>query len=179
MTTTNSTRRALALGAAMVMFAAPAAHASVIDRHTEPVGGEFQVACDGFTIDATWQGEQTVTVKQRGAKTFVFETAHGGFTSTWDALGVRWTSANRFQYKDQRIISVQGNLTTLLVGVTQHFNVYDPSGRPDSGFDRRVEWRITIDTTTGEVVDSTDWTKNVGHYSISDECHDAVRFSTQ
>lgn len=179
------THRALAIGAAATILAAPAAHAQVIDRFTEPLTFTGQVDCDnGFAIDVDEVGEQTVIVKQRGRNLFEFVTARGGSTATHvadDGAGrrVEWQAVNRFQYKDQRIVSVQGDLTTLLIGVTQHFDVYDPSGRRDSGFDRRVEWQVTIDTTTGDVVDETAWTKNVGHYSIAaSACEDAARFST-
>lgn len=179
------TRRALAISAAATILTAPAAHAQVIEQFTEPLTFSGHGDCDnGFAIDMNEVGEQTVVVKQRGKNLFQFVTVRGGSTATYvadDGAGrhVEWHWVNRFQYKDQRIISVQGNLTTLLIGVTQHFDVHDPSDRRDSGFDRRVEWQITIDTTTGDVVDETDWTKNVGHYSIAGSaCLDAARFST-
>lgn len=181
---THRTRRALAIGAAATILAAPAAHAQVVDRVTEPLRFTGHVDCDnGFVIDVNEVGEQAVVVKQRGTKLFEFVTVRGGSTATYvadDGAGrhVEWQGVNRFQLKDQRIVAVEGNLTTLLIGVTQHFDVYDPSGRPDSGFDRRVEWRITIDTTTGHTVEETDWTKDVGHYSVAaSPCEDAARFS--
>lgn len=179
------TQRALAIGAAATILTAPAAHAQVIDRITEPISFSGQEECDnGFAIDTNGAGEQTVVVKQRGKNLFEFVTVRGGWTATAvadDNAGrhVEWDAVNTFQVKDQRIVSVHDNLTTLLIGVTQHLDVYDPAGRRDSGFDRRVEWQVTIDTTTGAVVDETDWLKNVGHYSIADSaCEDAARFST-
>lgn len=177
LSTATATAAAAALAAASLVAVVPAAQAAVVDRHTETITSSYVETCDGFDVRGEEVGQQVITVKQRGDGGWEFATAKGGSTTTWRAPGATWQSTNRFQFKDQRVLRVDGDLETYLVGVTQHFDVYDPSGHPDSRFDRRVEWEITFNTSTGEEVHSP-WTKDVGRYDFigGSVCEDALRF---
>lgn len=175
---TFSVSTAAAFAAAATLAAVvPAAQAAVIDRVTETIDNTYLEPCDGFDVLGHEVGEQVFTLKRRGDGGWEFATAKGGSTTTWTAPDATWQSTNRYQFKDQRLLSVDGDLVTILVGVTQHARLYDPAGQPDTRFDRRVEWEITFNTSTGEEFHSY-WTKDVGRYQphSGSACEDAVRF---
>jgi len=143
--------RVLALMTAVsgVALLAPAAHAAppVTVPPDPPYNDYYDVTCDAgtpadpsddFTAQEHHTGGGQLTLKDRKSMPgFSFGTFRGHdegtFTAEWpDDTTVIWTGRTDYTEKDRRILSIDGDIATVLVGTTFRARLFAPDGSPDS-----------------------------------------------
>jgi len=174
---------AVMLGGAWV---APPAGAAIIERFSDMYEDSFVTSCDLGTedpaddvvVESTVQGSFSGTLRTRQPDGAVYGTSTGEerVVHTNAETGRSWMTEFRWRDRDLRLLGVEGDVYTYLVGATFHFVVYTPDGRVDSRNDGRSEFVLTYDAATGEG-DFVEGRKLVGRFGAGDLCEDAVRFT--
>jgi hypothetical protein len=183
-------RRSAAVVLAVVLGGAwfvPPAGAAVVERFSETYEDSFAEVCalgtedeaDDIVVEGTVRGSFSVKLRTRQPDGAVYGTGMGEeravYTNT--ETGRSWTSDYRWRDGDLRVLGVEGDVYTYLVGATFHLVVYTPDGRVDSRNDGRSEFVVEYDAATDEGT-FVDGRKQVGRFGVGDFCEDAVRFTT-
>jgi hypothetical protein len=187
--------RVLALASAaagVLLLAPPASAAPPVTFPPETHDDTFVFTCDAGTPDDVTDdftavehhvggGELTVKYRPSAPADFAFATFRGfddgTYTATWPGgRTVVWTSHTDSVEKDRRILSVEGDVATLLVGTTFNSVIYAPDGTRDSANVGQAKITVTIDLTTGEG-NFDQVIKQAGHRGVGTLCGDAMRFA--
>ena len=188
----NRSGLTLATAVASIALIAPAAQAAPpITLDPEVWDDFYSFTCDAGTTDplddftATEHhvGQLLITLKNRTpVEGFWFGTLRGWTRARMrhrsrTAHQVAWSGRNEWIEKDRRILSVVGNIATVLVGTTFHSTMYAPDGSVDGKTIGMVQLTVEVDLTTGEG-DFVEVLKDVGHRgSTGTLCGDAERFA--
>jgi hypothetical protein len=183
-------RRGAAVTVAVVLggaWLAPPANAAVVDRFSDTYEESFVDVCDlgtedeadDIVVQVDLSGSFSVKLRTRQPDGAVYGTGmgeeHAVYTNT--ETGRSWTSDFRWRDGGLRLLGVEGDVYTYLVGATSHFVVYAPDGRVDSRNDGRSEFVVEYDAATDEGT-FVEGRKQVGRFGVGDFCEDAVRFTT-
>lgn len=183
-------------GAAAVTAAAalgvvgPAAHAAILEEGGDTWDESFPFTCDYGTADTAddidivlgFRGSDSWRLKSRGPAnplTIGFFMGRGAerVTVTVPDAGITWYADQSWLEKDLRIVSVDGPLVTIDVGRNWHVDVVDPAGAPHGSSDYRSEFRVVVDTRTGEG-EYLGEDKAAGRIATTNACEDARLFTT-
>jgi hypothetical protein len=183
-------RRGVAAIAAVMLggaWGAPPAGAAIVERFSDTYEDSFVTSCDLGTgdplddvvVEAAVQGSFSGKLRTRQPDGAVYGTSAGEerVVLTNTETGRSWMTEFRWRDGDLRLLGVEGDVYTYLVGATFHFVVYAPDGRVDSRDDGRLEFVVAYDAATDEG-DFVEGRKLVGRFGVGDLCEDAVRFTT-
>jgi hypothetical protein len=188
--------RAFALVTAVVSVAlfAPAAQATPPTTYPPEIHNDYyDFTCDAgtpadpsddFTAQEHHTGEGALTLKSRrsapqGVDFGTFRGYDDGtYTATWpNGTSVIWSSRDDFIEKDRRIVSIDGDMATVLVGTTFHSDLFAPDGTLDNSNVGMFQFTVKVNLTTGEG-DFYEVVRDVGHRGARGTlCGDAMRFA--
>lgn len=179
----RNTRRLVAAGAgaALLTLAAPAAQARTVDAFTESFDETYLFTCefdpetDEDDIDLSGHVTGVISVvlreRERGGPLYATASGHRTEVVTNTDTDVSWTVTARWNEKDLRVLSVDENSTTYLVGMIVHGTVFTPDGAVHSRGNARAEFILEVDDKgNGTFVENT---KVVGQLG-TDLCDDAL-----
>ena len=184
----SNTRRLVAAGAgaALLTLAAPAAQARTVYAWTEPDGGEFEFTCDFGTedtaddIDLAFDvtGEISVVLRERVPGGPLYATVRGHRTEvvTNEGTGISWSVTSRWREQDLRVLSVDEESTTYLVGLTGHATVFTPEEDVYYKANSRYEFVLEVDAEgNGTFVEALKLVGQTGNNS----CEDALALTVE
>lgn len=134
---------------------------------------------DDVTVETHVAGTADFVLRERGTSGLYYLTVETHEASTYTNLDtdIAWTGDFRTHEKDLSVTADADGVLTIRVGVSYHFTVYDPEGRPGGVSNGRNEFVVVYDPATDTELSFT-FTKNVGGRTTSDFCEDAIRFTT-
>lgn len=149
-----------------VTFAVPA-QARTIDQGVDPIDFSYVNTDCGYHVSGHVVGTESYVDKLHGGDAagfdflgpwYTFTITNSIETVTNDDTGISFQAVRKNDSsRDQKVLSIQGSVMTILRVGTSHFTVYRPDGRPYYKRDGRFQYEYTYDTLgTPDPADDTD-----------------------